>query len=180
MSMTLRAILARGFALSSVRRPWTPASTGSINFRLPARQVLARGIMVEFDSEPRMQPRLAGPRRGLRSARRSGSQCGRPADPRTYRRAVMWKSVSASPKNKRTSLTRLRLWLRPRALFDLCSLHSMLSSCRGLEHRNGQQPRHARCHLHDPTEDAKSPAHGVEDGIPHLGLLRLGLALRHG
>jgi hypothetical protein len=75
-------------------------------------------------------------------------------------------------------LTRLRLRLR--LLFILCRrLHSLLGRCRSLEHGNGKQPRDARCHLHRPADDAQSPTHGVEDGIPQLGLLRLGLALRH-
>jgi hypothetical protein len=71
---------------------------------------------------------------------------------------------------------RLRFWL---FVDFLCRPHSPLGCCRSLEHCKGYQPRHAGCHLHHPAEDAQSPAHGIEDGIPELGLLRVGLAFRH-
>jgi hypothetical protein len=69
-----------------------------------------------------------------------------------------------------------RLWL---VLLRLRRVHGIRRSFRGLERRHGEQPRDARCHLHHPAEDAQSPAHGVENGIPELGSPRLGLAFRH-
>jgi hypothetical protein len=77
----------------------------------------------------------------------------------------------------RLLLTRLRL--RPLLFIPFRRLYSLLGRCRSPEHGNGQQPRHAGCHLHHPTEDAESTMHGIEGGIRQLGLLRLALALRH-
>ena len=72
------------------------------------------------------------------------------------------------------------LTMRPWLLFIFFRrLHSLLGCCRSLEHRNGQQPRDARCHLHHPADDAQSPAHGVEDGIAERGLTGLGLVFCH-
>ena len=57
--------------------------------------------------------------------------------------------------------------------------YGLLGHSRSLEHGDGQQPRHARRHLHRPAEDAQSATHGDEDGISQLILRWLWLALRH-